>query len=704
MPNGMRDSSRVGPSDRTPPLSRPIRIEFQRTRGPSRIQWRKSSAPDPHRVKKDFLIFITERVKLLRQSLAAAPHPFFFGLDKVELQKNLLAYQNALLSKIYTKGQPKFASNIQSQQSRGKVRTLDQALFNVELKNDFIHYLQERTGMVIDEELLRTLADCQYPDTWFPLARAKKRKLHLHVGPTNSGKTYHALKHLQKADVGAYAGPLRLLAYEVFSKFQSIDRPCNLITGDDRRMFGPINESISSCTVEMLPLHANFEVAIIDEVQMLANDQRGNAWTHALLGISADVIHLCGEERSVSIVEKVAALLGEELQIHRYERLNPLKVTDTLIDRDLSGIQKGDCLVCFDRLTIRTKQKQIEKATGRRCAIIYGGLPPLIRIRQAQLFNDDNNDFDFLVATDAIGMGLNLQIKRIIFSQVHSHTSEGRQESLATPHLRQIAGRAGRYQAIDHEKADNKSEPMPNKDVATTETVGVRPLAPQAPGLIAAHSEFDLQYIRQSIRDKVPPIESMALEPTSTMIQRFASQFPAEVPFSCIFFQFFQMAKYHSSGIFAPPDIKGPLWVLSLLDNVSGLTISQRLSFSVAPAKAKSGTVPYLMKLGEIVSGASRKDLLDLREIDLELLDKKENYPVDYQEQIERLHSNLELYIWLSYRFPAKLKSKAVAERARNIVEERINNLIAMTKEEAEEEAEEHTRENSAGPLKMQLM
>jgi ATP-dependent RNA helicase SUPV3L1/SUV3 len=159
----------------------------------------------------------------------------------------------------------------------------------------------------------------------------------------------------------------------------------------------------------MAPLGGEIDVAVIDEIQMISDGEndRGHAWTAALLGIPAKEVHLCGEERAVPLIQDIAAWLGEELIIHRYERLSPLKVMHTPLS-SLHDLQKGDCIVAFSVQEIHVLRKQIEKQTGKRVAIVYGTLPPETRAQQARLFNDPNNDYDFLVASDAVGMGLNL--------------------------------------------------------------------------------------------------------------------------------------------------------------------------------------------------------------------------------------------------------------------------------------------------------
>mgnify|MGYP002718613763 FL=1 len=258
-------------------------------------------------------------------------------------------------------------------------------------------------------EAQQEVADLRWPAEWYPRARSMQRTIHLHVGPTNSGKTYHALQRLAKSKNGFYAGPLRLLAQEVYHRFKADGVPCSLVTGDDVKFpdDGQVPR-ITSNTVEMVSLGQEYDVGVIDEIQMIANSSRGWAWTRAFLGAQATELHLCGETRAIPLIRELCALTGDKLEVHRYERLNALEVMPRSLKGNLNSLEKGDCVVVFSRKGIHAMKADIEKTTGRRAAIVYGGLPAEIRTQQANLFNDPDNDYDFLVASDAIGMGLNL--------------------------------------------------------------------------------------------------------------------------------------------------------------------------------------------------------------------------------------------------------------------------------------------------------
>lgn len=148
------------------------------------------------------------------------------------------------------------------------------------------------------------------------------------------------------------------------------------------------------------------EVAIIDEIQLLRDPQRGWAWTRAFLGVIADEVHVCGEVGATDLLKKICATTGEDIEVRNYKRLTELTVESSALCT-LDNVQPGDCIVCFSKNDIYSVSREIE-ARGKEVAVIYGGLPPGTKLAQAAKFNDVRNSCKIMVATDAIGMGLNL--------------------------------------------------------------------------------------------------------------------------------------------------------------------------------------------------------------------------------------------------------------------------------------------------------
>lgn len=281
-----------------------------------------------------------------------------------------------------------------------------------------------------------------YPETF--LARSRRRKLIAVLGPTNSGKTYDAFVRLSTANSGVYLGPLRLLALEAFNRLNDeFDVKTSLLTGEDRRDVD--GARLTASTIEMLNPDLEVEVAVIDEVQMLLDPDRGWAWTQAVVGANAGEVWLLGALSAEPAIRALAERLGLELEVRYKDRKHPLSVAPRPVAASplasLEQAQKGDAWVVFSRRNALTLRDDFLDQ-GYSVACIYGMLTPEVREREARRFAQ--GEADILVATDAIGMGLNLPIQRVVFTSVCKYDGENFQE-LTVPLLQQIGGRAGRY-------------------------------------------------------------------------------------------------------------------------------------------------------------------------------------------------------------------------------------------------------------------
>ncbi|KAE8672405.1 ATP-dependent RNA helicase SUV3L [Hibiscus syriacus] len=259
-------------------------------------------------------------------------------------------------------------------------------------------------------------ADLIAPHTWFPLL-GHEAKIIYHRGPTNSGKTYNALQRYMEAKKGIYCSPLRLLAMEVFDKVNAQGVYCSLLTGQEKK-FVPFSNHVA-CTVEMMSTE-DYDVAVIDEIQMMSDPYRCYAWTSSLLGLISDEIHLCGDPTVLNIVRKICSETGDELHEHHYDRFKPLVVEAKTLLGDLKNVRSGDCVVAFSRREIFEVKMAIEKHTSHRCCVIYGALPPKTRRQQANC--------------------LMVKIMNSILSKYNGY------KIVAVPasQVKQIAGRAGR--------------------------------------------------------------------------------------------------------------------------------------------------------------------------------------------------------------------------------------------------------------------
>ena len=294
------------------------------------------------------------------------------------------------------------------------------------------------------QEFLRRmeqLSPTAAPKDEYPLARGMKRSFYLHVGPTNSGKTYEALERLKTAESGVYLGPLRLLALEIYDRFRAEDIPCSMVTGEES--FIDEEAGITTCTIEMMDSTKLYDVAVIDEAQMLSDPFRGHNWTKAILGVAADEIHVCLAPEAEDLVLRMIEECGDEAEVVYHERKTPLTFRPTRFK--LKDVKQGDALIVFSRRSVLELAAELD-SMKIRASVIYGDLPPASRREQVRRFME--GETQVVVSTDAIGMGMNLAIQRVIF--VESRKFDGVEYRLLKPsEIKQIAGRAGRFGIFD---------------------------------------------------------------------------------------------------------------------------------------------------------------------------------------------------------------------------------------------------------------
>ncbi len=274
------------------------------------------------------------------------------------------------------------------------------------------------------------------PKDEYPEARAMRRHFILHIGGTNTGKTYAGFARLMEAPTGVYLAPLRLLALEAQETLLDAKVDCSLETGEEED-HRPGDTHVAA-TAEKLDLKRHFDVAVIDECQMVADRERGYAWTRAILGVLAPEVHLCAAPEAENILTRMISGCGDTYEIIRHERTTPLIPMRRTVDPD--KVQPGDALITFSKVGVLSVAEEL-RSHGKEPAIIYGALPYATRRKQMEGFL--NGEMEYVVSTDAIGMGLNLPIRRIIFMETEKFDGVERRELLPSE-IKQIAGRAGR--------------------------------------------------------------------------------------------------------------------------------------------------------------------------------------------------------------------------------------------------------------------
>lgn len=279
------------------------------------------------------------------------------------------------------------------------------------------------------------------PKDEYPLARRIKRKFYIHLGDTNTGKTYNAIERLKTARKGLYLSPLRILALEISERLNDEGVVCDLATGEEEII--KLGATHMSCTIEKANLKDEYDIAVMDEIQMINDSQRGSAWTRALLGLKCKEIHICGALNSKEILKTIIEDCGDEYEINEYKRNTPLEVQYK--NFNYKDAEEGDALIVFSKKRVLEIAKQYAD-NGIKTSIIYGALPPEVRKMQYNQFI--NKEAKVLVSTDAIGMGVNLPIKRIVFMSIKKFDGDDIRE-LTSQEIKQVAGRAGRKGIYD---------------------------------------------------------------------------------------------------------------------------------------------------------------------------------------------------------------------------------------------------------------
>ena len=263
----------------------------------------------------------------------------------------------------------------------------------------------------------------------------KKNKITAVLGPTNTGKTHLAIETMLSFDSGIIGFPLRLLAREVYEKVIkkiSLDKVA-LITGEEKII--PPNAKYFLCTVESMPIDKLVDFVGVDEIQMCADHERGHIFTDRLLNMRGEKLTmLMGSNTIKNIISK----LDDDIEFINRERLSKLTYAG---HKKISRINRKTAIIAFSAEEVYAIAELIRRQKGG-AAVVMGSLSPKTRNAQVELYQ--SGDVDFLVATDAIGMGINMDLDYVYFSNLKKFDGK-KLRKLNLSEIGQIAGRAGRY-------------------------------------------------------------------------------------------------------------------------------------------------------------------------------------------------------------------------------------------------------------------
>jgi ATP-dependent RNA helicase SUPV3L1/SUV3 len=476
----------------------------------------------------------------------------------------------------------------------------------------------------------------------FTQARLLKRHHHFYLGPTNSGKTYNALIALQNAKSGVYLAPLRLLAMEIRDRLVAAGVPCNLITGEERILMEGAQHTAS--TIEMMNQSKSVEVAIIDEIQMLQDPDRGSAWTAALVGVPAKRVFVCGSNAVTAPCLAVIEQMGETHEISYLARKTPLELEAVSIcgkhysrQKLKPKLEKGDAIIAFSRKDVLTFSARFRQ-WGFTVASIYGALSPEVRRTESERFC--SGAADILVATDAIGMGLNLPIRRVIFSNIHKFDGVASRPLNATE-VRQIAGRAGRF--------------------------GI-----YATGYVSVLENDELIHIEHMLSiDDTSDLSRLPVNISFNQLGQIATQLHtkkiAEVLTYC------QQRNRFKAELFAQTPLNNQISQALLVDEYApDMSLKDKFIFVCAPISLNVAYEKdyYLMCLQSVAHSHQRS--LPAAPAWLRASNPK------HLEAAELLSHNLSLYAWLSFKFPQIFLDGAGVKTLRQQVSRYIESALLI--------------------------
>ncbi|MEA1880564.1 MAG: SUV3 C-terminal domain-containing protein [Campylobacterota bacterium] len=501
-----------------------------------------------------------------------------------------------------------------------KEKTKRRILFHFQ---DYIKPLLEKQKR--EELLAKTIRDFK---NLFPLARELKRKIVFHVGPTNSGKTYQALKQLKVATTGYYLAPLRLLALEGYENLKKDGVHVSLITGEEE-IIDEESTHISS-TIEMMNNSVDVDVCVIDEIQMISDRDRGWAWANALMGVPAKKVILTGSVNALNAVEKLCEYLGESLEVIYFERKNELAMMDK--PTSMKKIEPQTAVVAFSRRDVLSLKQQLSERYS--VSVVYGNLSPEVRREEARRFREGESQI--LVSTDAIAMGLNLPIKTLLFAKDNKFDGLRRRELLPTE-VSQIAGRAGRYGFEEK-------------------------------GYVGALDENALSTITSTFHAPLPDIELPVSVMASLEHVMLIGDILESEDISHILGFFADNMEFE--GPFRAANISSMLEIAAIVDEYQ-LDLKTRFYLSCAPASISS---PYIESvfhryITQIEAGGT---VLYIPPRDLPAFAQTNDMLLNAEDRVREIS----LYLWLSFKFPDIFQDVDKALQARVRLNSYIENSL----------------------------
>jgi ATP-dependent RNA helicase SUPV3L1/SUV3 len=387
-------------------------------------------------------------------------------------------------------------------------------------------------------------------------------------------------------------------------------------------------------TIEMLDFNLDVDVAIIDEVQMLEDDERGWAWVNAIIGVPAKTVIMTGSVNALDAVKKIAKYLGEELEIVKHQRKTLLKVLAKHVS--LNNLEEGTALIAFSRSDVLKLKQKLQKQY--KVSVIYGNLSPEVRRDEARRFREKQSEI--LIATDAISMGLNLPIKNILFTTDTKFDGVSRRK-ITVNEIVQIAGRAGRF---GHYQI----------------------------GFLGATKKDVLDYIKDEFEQPIKTIKPpFGVKISSEQLESLASHIKTK--------SLTKILKYFKdnmifSGPFKASHISSLLEAANIVDMKQRLTLEQKYLLAQAPITIKSKII--LQAYDAYIAAVIKNKVCRYKpSITLPKKAITQNDLLLVEDEVKKIS----LYLWLSYKFPDIFPDNEKAMILRNSFNSFIENSLKLS-------------------------
>ncbi len=378
-------------------------------------------------------------------------------------------------------------------------------------------------------------------------------------------------------------------------------------------------------------------------------------------------------------VKRICERTGDSFEIYEYERKSPLHAQTSSLDGDFSKIRPGDCIVAFSKKNLYSIRREVELLTQLKCCIVYGQLPPETRRGQADLFNATDSGYDVLVASDAIGMGLNLNMRRVIFYSTYKRRDTDAVEPIPATLIKQIAGRAGRFSS---QWGSGEVTCLNHEDMDYMHSCLATPLEPLCQGGVFPPQEQMASFLgalsKSPLGDELLTGDVASSRPGEQQDPERSKTTALGSNMVNVMKKFLSLARVESDFFLCGS--RETEAVAEVLKDVSGLSLGQCYELCLAPVNYRDHLV-----MGHMQRYAAR--YANGKTVGTNVKLPMKNFRPKQLDDVNRLcskYASLDLYVWLCNKLPRVFVEGDLAFRQREyaiyLIDQALNSSILYNK------------------------